>query len=41
MVNAIIEFVCMSETLKLGIMIPMFKGGGKDPLAIEESHHQS
>ena len=31
-VNAIIEFECIPESLKLGIVIPLNKGGGKDPL---------
>ena len=30
-VNAIIEFECVPESLELGIVIPLYKGGGKDP----------
>ena len=32
MVNAIIEFESVPVSLKLGIITPLYKGGGKDPL---------
>ena len=30
--NAIIELECVPESLKVGIVTPLYKGGGKDPL---------
>ena len=29
--NAIVEFECIPESLKLGIVTPIYKGGGRDP----------
>ena len=31
--NAIIELECVPESLKVGIVTPLYKGGGKDPLS--------
>ena len=30
--NAIIELECVPESLKVGIVTPLYKGGGKNPL---------
>ena len=32
MVNPIIEFESVPESFKLGIVVPWYKGSGKDPL---------
>ena len=36
--NAMIELECVPESLKVGIVTPLYKGGGKDPLDRNSYH---
>ena len=33
--NAIVELECVPDSLKCGNIIPVYKGGGKDPMKVE------
>lgn len=32
--NAVVELVVVSDALKMGLVVPVYKGGGKDPLKV-------